>query len=172
MKTETFDDCNGMFMALGSEIMYNWGSQITQCPALLQTAGAMADSLKGATCMKSLPQDSVSSKLCSKCGITKSLADFYVDRNKYDGHRPRCKECDYSPRQRTPQPKSSQKRCPRCNEVKPRVEFTAISGTTQERGYCRECVRRYGEKRRANPSPLSPKDINRFWSKVKKTSVC
>lgn len=75
-------DCNVNFMASGSEIMYNWGSQIVHCPALLETAGAVADSCKGATDMESLPQDSVSSKPCSKCG-----------QNLRQGKKPWCKAC-------------------------------------------------------------------------------
>ena len=61
---------------------YNWGSQITRCPALLETAGAMADSRKGATDMKSLPQDSLLSKPCSKCGL-----------HPRQGTSPWCVEC-------------------------------------------------------------------------------
>lgn len=32
-------------------------------------------------------------KLCSGCGETKPLSDFYKDRSKSDGHQSRCKLC-------------------------------------------------------------------------------
>jgi len=33
------------------------------------------------------------SKICSKCGLEKDLADFYRDRNHKDGRRSDCKAC-------------------------------------------------------------------------------
>jgi hypothetical protein len=32
-------------------------------------------------------------RVCSKCGRTKPLAEFYPDRSKGAGHRPDCKSC-------------------------------------------------------------------------------
>lgn len=33
-------------------------------------------------------------KICTKCHQKKELAEFYIDRNKKDGHRPDCKNCN------------------------------------------------------------------------------
>jgi hypothetical protein len=32
-------------------------------------------------------------KRCKKCGESKELSEFYVDRPARDGHRPECKAC-------------------------------------------------------------------------------
>ena len=32
-------------------------------------------------------------KCCSRCGLTKPLSDFYVNKRSPDGHRPDCREC-------------------------------------------------------------------------------
>lgn len=37
--------------------------------------------------------DSVYQKACSKCGLEKSLSDFYADKGRKDGKTPQCKEC-------------------------------------------------------------------------------
>jgi len=33
-------------------------------------------------------------KICSKCGIEKFLSEFHKDKQKKDGYRPDCKECN------------------------------------------------------------------------------
>jgi len=32
-------------------------------------------------------------KKCGKCGKVKSVSEFYADRSRNDGYRPRCKKC-------------------------------------------------------------------------------
>jgi 5-methylcytosine-specific restriction endonuclease McrA len=82
-------DCNAMFMALGSGMTYNIGNKITRCPALLETAGAMADSFEGATCMPIIPHV----KLCPKCSLTKPSSDFNRNKQSKDGLQYACKLC-------------------------------------------------------------------------------
>jgi hypothetical protein len=41
-----------------------------------------------------------SHKICTKCGETKPLSDFYREPTTADGHRPDCKECKKSYRER------------------------------------------------------------------------
>ena len=33
-------------------------------------------------------------KVCSKCGTSKPISEFYRDKIQKDGHRNKCKECD------------------------------------------------------------------------------
>jgi hypothetical protein len=49
-------------------------------------------------------------KRCPKCGITKPLGEFHVDRSKANGHMSACKDCDNAKRKRSYDPKRSRQR--------------------------------------------------------------
>jgi len=83
-----------------------------------------------------------SEKECNLCYATKSLGEFYKDRNAPDGTMRRCKEC-HNERQKAP-PKNrvliSEKRCTRCKEVKSVANFHKLNSSRDGyKIYCKGC---------------------------------
>jgi hypothetical protein len=93
-------------------------------------------------------------KQCTLCGEVKPLSEFHRNPNATDGRHTRCAECinrlaqerrDKSPKQQQRKEKAAllakgQKRCIRCNEVKPLDAFRADQRQDDgRRNTCRQC---------------------------------
>lgn len=111
-------------------------------------------------------------KKCSKCGESKPLDGFRRDRSKKSGRVSSCKECDRRlPKHLDPAkqsagakarrarlmaraesdiPTPTEKRCPKCGDIKPAKEFRlAIGNLDGLTSLCSGCMRIAGQKHRA-----------------------
>jgi hypothetical protein len=87
-------------------------------------------------------------KRCSKCGVEKSIDQFYRSRGRRDGHTPYCKVCHDKQGQETrakntaraESPVVSSKRCPKCGIEKPSSEFYLDKGRKHGlKVWCKSC---------------------------------
>jgi very-short-patch-repair endonuclease len=83
-------------------------------------------------------------KSCNICNDTKSLEDFYRDKNSPDGRMRRCKKC-HRDRGKTPQTRITimEKCCTSCNVTKDVSEFYKLSRSRDGyKIYCKDCSKR------------------------------
>ena len=78
-------------------------------------------------------------KVCSSCGKRKPETAFAVRKDSKDGRRAQCKECS-RPVRKKGQP--TEKKCSRCQEVKPLDAFHK-SGSRGLQPYCKPCRKEY-----------------------------
>ena len=87
-------------------------------------------------------------KICSKCGKEKEIEKFVKDKNKKDGYRSYCKECENLKRRKTPiKPKAKEgfKICAKCNKELLLECFNKRNG--KYFSYCKKCEREYDKNR-------------------------
>lgn len=87
-------------------------------------------------------------KKCIDCGKIKPIEEFVKDKNKKDGVRNRCKECENARRRKTPsklkpKPKEGFKYCAMCGLELPLEDFSLryILGKYRPHSYCKTCDR-------------------------------
>ena len=133
-------------------------------------------------------QEVVGEKVCYKCNIKKSFADFGKRLDAPDGRRSYCRECDAA-HIKVPRPKginskivdlqNGQRICAKCNTAKPLLtDFSTASSTKGGRAsWCKSCVNAW--KRGYRNNEFSPtvegkktcerccveKDLKDFWIK-------
>jgi hypothetical protein len=69
-------------------------------------------------------------KICSKCNLTKPLADYYKDKTKIDGHRAMCKAC---------------------NRESKKTHTLSEEAKAKRKAYCREYSREYNRAKCQDP---------------------
>jgi Recombination endonuclease VII len=107
-------------------------------------------------------------KTCSRCKTAKPLDAFYRHTKAKDGYQAYCKDCTkryvreweeanaervaarHAQALAEPVDLTKTKRCPRCGEVKPLLEFYAHRSTRDRRAtYCKACAKEYEKTVRA-----------------------
>jgi hypothetical protein len=77
-------------------------------------------------------------KICNKCKRRKALSDFQRDKQKKDGYRPTCKECQQKVANQPDY--SKDKECPGCKQTKAPQNFRrSRSRSDGLQIYCKEC---------------------------------
>ena len=89
----------------------------------------------------------ITEKICSKCGLLKPLTAYYKDNSSLDGRRSSCKSCTYTKKKKTPK---TEKRCWKCEEIKPVVE-EFYDRTSR----CKSCTTRRKSKPTTNVHQLA-----------------
>ena len=87
-------------------------------------------------------------KICSKCGEEKEIEKFVKDKNKKDGYRSYCKECENLKRRKTPiklKAKEGFKICAKCNKELLLECFNKRNG--KYFSYCKKCEKEYNNNR-------------------------
>ena len=88
--------------------------------------------------------------ICSKCNQDKQYEEFVKDKNKKNGIRSYCKECENLRRRKTPliEKKEGKKYCKKCNSYKTLDNFASriIKGELRYYSHCKECEREYNRK--------------------------
>ena len=82
-------------------------------------------------------------KVCTKCGETKALTEYPVDRHRPDGHRAVCRPCWQASRQERKAPRESEphKVCGTCKVDKPLTEYPVDRSRPDGlRSQCRPCM--------------------------------
>lgn len=91
----------------------------------------------------------VATKVCSKCGEAKALAEFHRQTQSVDGLQTRCKECarrltiEYSTanKARASIPPVKRKRCPKCKAEKPASDFAKKAANKDGlQSRCKQCM--------------------------------
>lgn len=85
-------------------------------------------------------------KCCIKCGQLKPIEEFVKDKNKAQGVRNICKECQNRSKRKTPdkpKPKEGYKFCATCKRELPLSSFhiRKVQGKMRPCSYCMECER-------------------------------
>jgi Recombination endonuclease VII len=107
-------------------------------------------------------------KTCTRCKTAKPLDDFHRHAKAKDGHQAYCKGCaqryvreweaanaerlaaKHARALAEPVDPAKMKRCPRCGETKPMLEFYAHRSTRDRRAtYCKLCAKAYERERAA-----------------------
>ena len=79
-------------------------------------------------------------KICSKCGITKDLKDFYICNGRI---RPECKDCNIKPKRKYVKiiVPNDMKLCNVCHELKYIKEFSKMKrGNKGVKAICKKCI--------------------------------
>ncbi|UCG54905.1 MAG: hypothetical protein JSV32_01405, partial [Dehalococcoidia bacterium] len=120
-------------------------------------------------------------KRCNKCHEIKELIEFYSDRSRSDGLGSKCKQCEYECRALRYQklknrpsnkiPHIENKRCSKCNEVKPVAEF--YPALRNKDGYCdlcKSCSKKQTQSYHRRLAARIPQEMPRI--KNKRCSKC
>src|ERR1022692_4548648 len=62
-------------------------------------------------------------KICGKCKVEKLVSEFFRDRTRKDGLKPRCKECADLVKEKLPIPRDGFKYCIKCKIEVPLLNF-------------------------------------------------
>jgi len=84
-------------------------------------------------------------KVCSSCGLTKLVNEFYKDSSTKYGYKCYCKDCDRLKRNHKKRTNSSylpiKKKCSKCGSIKLQSEFAFASiNSTGLYSWCKQCV--------------------------------
>ena len=103
--------------------------------------------------------ETITEKVCTKCGKTKPISEFNVKNDSPDGYQYHCKDCkrEYQLKRKFIEKTDIgyKKQCVHCGEWKAGIDFYFKSNTPDKlQPWCKKCTNEYNEKRMAKHTDL------------------